>query len=300
MGVSRVTGWIKLDKKLQDSIRFRRVVRKVKESNALRSVTDEQVSVSDALYETLVLGALVRLWSYADTHIDNNNTLDLTLDEIDDLVGVEGFGHALPADWLQVIDSNHVQLPDFLAHNGSSEKQRRDNARRQAEYRHRRDSHNVTRDVTGSNARNDARPEKTREEKTRPEEEHTNARSRSAKEIADEAEHHVMFQRVQKAYPPYAGRNTWLQAEHYCRVRIEEGKTWNDLVESTKRYAAYVKGGGVSDTGKVLSPLTFFSAPDKPWEQAWTLPTKIAKPAAAGWRPDPKDDPPIAEVAGHA
>lgn len=125
---------------------------------------------------------------------------------------------------------------------------------------------------------------------------HASARSRSP---VDEAEHHVMFERVRKAYPPFAGRQNWIQAESWCRVRIDEGATWNVLVDAVKRYAAYVKAGGVSDTSKVMSPQTFFGAPDDPWKQLWTLPSKIAKPAAAGWRPDPIDDPPL-EVAGHA
>lgn len=112
----------------------------------------------------------------------------------------------------------------------------------------------------------------------------------------DEAEHHVMFQRVQKAYPPFAGRQNWLQAEHYCRVRIDQGATWNELVDAVKRYAAYVKAGGVTDTSKVMTPLTFFSAPDAPWKQTWALPTKIAKPAGAtGWRPPP-DEPETAHA----
>ena len=157
---------MKVDKGLIDSIRFRRVMRKLRDSNALRSVTDGD----DAVHVTIVLGALVRFWAYADSHIDDDDTLGMTLDEINELVGINGFAQALPADWLKVLDADHVQLPGFLKHNGSSEKQRRDNARRQAEYRHRRESHNVTRDVTTSNARNDARPEEIRTDKTKEEE----------------------------------------------------------------------------------------------------------------------------------
>jgi len=290
-----MTFWMKVDKGLIDSIRFRRVVRKLRASNALRSVTDGD----DALDTTIVLGAMVRFWAYADTHIDDDDTLGMTLDEINELVGIDGFAQALPADWLKVVDADHVQLPDFVEHNGSSEKQRRDNARRQAEYRHRKQSHNVTRDVTAGNARNDARTEEIRTEEIRTEEKEETHTPRAKLSPVDEAEHHVMFERCRKAYPPFAGRQNWIQAEGWCRVRIDEGCTWNQLVDAVKRYAAYVKAGGVSDTSKVMSPQTFFGAPDDPWKQPWTLPEKIAKPAVAGWRPDPNDDPPI-EVAGHA
>lgn len=277
-----MSGWIKLDKKLVESIRFRRVVRKLREtSNALRDVTHE-------LAVTITVGGLMRFWAYADSHIDDDNALAMTIDEVDELVGIDGFGKALPVEWLKVLDADHVQLPDFLAHNGSSEKQRRDNARRQAAYRHRRESRNVTRDVTDDNARNDARPDQTREDQK--EEIHT-ARARAelpARLQADEAEHHVMFERVRKAYPPFAGRQNWIQAEHFCRLRIDEGSSWNDLLDAVKRYAEYVKAGGVSSTQYVLTPEKFFSAPDRPWTQGWPLPE--AKPR--GPPPKPKFVPP--------
>lgn len=160
-----MSGWIKIDKTLTESMRFKRVVRALVKSNALCGVTN----AADNLAVTWVLGALIQLWMYADTHVRDDDTLAITIDEIDELVNIKGFANALPADWLQVIDPDQVQLPNFLAHNGSSEKYRRDNARRQSEYRHRHSNSNVTRDVTASNASNDARPDQRRPEKTRPE-----------------------------------------------------------------------------------------------------------------------------------
>src|SRR5688572_25772067 len=105
-----MSGWMKFDKGLIDSIRFRRVVRKLRDSNALRSVTDGD----DVMDVTIVLGALVRFWAYADSHIDDDDTLDMTLDEINEFVGVKGFAQSLPADWLKVLDTDHVQLPGFV------------------------------------------------------------------------------------------------------------------------------------------------------------------------------------------
>lgn len=112
-----------------------------------------------------------------------------------------------------------------------------------------------------------------------------------AKGLIDEAEHHVMFQRVQKAYPPRAGRSDWLMAENYCRIRIEEGSTWLELLDAVERYAAYVKAGGVSDTGKILAPTTFFSAADKPWKNTWAPPVAIPKVKAkpAPWQAPPEE-----------
>ena len=125
-----MSGWIKIGKDLSESLRFKRVVRKLRESsNALRGVT------SPVTASTMVLGALARLWMHADTHIQNDDVLEATIDEIDELVGVDGFAAALPTDWLQVVDPEHVKLPDFLAHNGGSARERKQGAKRQAAYR---------------------------------------------------------------------------------------------------------------------------------------------------------------------
>jgi hypothetical protein len=157
-----MSGWIKIDKDLPESLRFKRVVRKLRESsNALRGVT------SPVTAHTIVLGALAKLWMHADTHIQNDDILEATTDEIDELVGVDGFAAALPADWLQVVDAEHVKLTDFLAHNGGSARERKQGAKRQAAYRSRKQERNVT----ASNAlRDEPRPDQTRPEETRPEE----------------------------------------------------------------------------------------------------------------------------------
>lgn len=172
-----MSGWIKIDKDLSESLRFKRVVRKLRESsNALRGVT------SHVTAHTIVLGALAKLWVHADTHIQNDDILEATTDEIDELVGVDGFAAALPADWLQVIDADHVKLPDFLAHNGGSARERKLNAKRQAAYRSRKQSRNVT----ASNAlRDEPRLDQTRPEETRPEEREERARAPETRGVRD-------------------------------------------------------------------------------------------------------------------
>ena len=172
-----MSGWIKIDKDLSESLRFKRVVRKLRESsNALRGVT------SHVTAHTVVLGALARLWVHADTHIQNDDILEATTDEIDELVGVDGFAAALPADWLQVVDPDHVKLPDFLAHNGGSARERKLNAKRQAAYRSRKQARNVTE----SNAlRDEPRPDQTRKEETRPEEREERARAHETRGVRD-------------------------------------------------------------------------------------------------------------------
>jgi hypothetical protein len=156
-----LSGWIRIEKGLSESIRFKRVVRRLKESNALRNVSD----VTEQLLVTACLGAIARLWNYADSHITDDNRIDATFDEIDDLVGIPGFAAALPSDWLVKVDEETVELPNFLEHNGTSAKQRSDNARRQAEWRARQKDGQSNGDVTGRNASNAARPDQTRPDK---------------------------------------------------------------------------------------------------------------------------------------
>lgn len=171
-----MSGWIKIDKDLSESLRFKRVVRKLREtSNALRGVT------SHVTAHTIVLGALAKLWMHADTHIQEDDILEATTDEIDELVGVDGFAAALPADWLEIVDPEHVKLPDFLAHNGGSARERKQNAKRQAAYRSRKH----TRNVTESNAlRDEPRLDQTRRDQTRPEE-RENARAHETRGVKD-------------------------------------------------------------------------------------------------------------------
>lgn len=263
-----MSGWIKIDKNLTESMRFRRVVRAMK-SNALCSVTDKR----DEFITVLAMGALVKLWMFADSHVDDDNTLAITLDEINELVGIDGFAQALPADWLQIIDSDHVQLPNFLEHNGSSEKLRRDNARRQAEYRHRHSNSNVTRDVTVTNGNNDARSEKTRRDKTRPE--HTQERAHDVPH-GTEAEFFERFTRLRAGYPK-AQREDWITAEKRIRELLTSGEaTWPRLEQGVERYAELVRA-----TGRlVLNPARYFGDVDKPWAQDWPLPATPADAAA--------------------
>lgn len=268
-GTSRVSGWIKVDKNLGETIRFRRVVRKLRDSsNALRSVTD-------ALSVTIVLGALQRFWIYADSHISDDNTLDITPDEINELVGVEGFAQALPADWLKVLDTDQVQLPDFVEHNGSSEKQRRDNARRQAEYRHRHKSHNVTRDVTPSNTRNDARPDQTRPEEIKRVE--TSSLPPAAAQPAQCRE----FADLKSIFPRRAGSQPWDRAQKAVNARLREGHSWNEILEGARRYAAFVRATGKEHTESVLQASTFVG-PSKHFLNPYDLPATKADARLAG------------------
>jgi len=157
-------GWVKLEKSLRDDPRFLRMVRTL---CAAQNVTQERISRPCAV--TLLLGGLAQLWMYADTHVREDDTLDLGPDEINELIGIEGFVQLMPLDWIEILDANCVKLPEFHTHNGTDAKKKALTAKRVARHRIR----NVTQE---SNARADVcnaseLPDKTRLDKTRPEEE---------------------------------------------------------------------------------------------------------------------------------
>lgn len=124
-----MSGWIKLEKDRRDDPRVIRMARELRNAG----VTHERFT--SAMHVTLVLGCLDVLWCYADTHVRDDDTLDLGPDEINELVGLSGFCKLMPADWLEVIDANRVKLPDFHAHNGTESKKKALNQKRQERKR---------------------------------------------------------------------------------------------------------------------------------------------------------------------
>lgn len=84
--------------------------------------------------EALLIGALFRLWSLADTH-STDGRLDLSAFALNRKVGVEGFAEAVTAvGWLE-IGNGFVVVVRFDEHNGQSAKRRAQDAVRAAKYR---------------------------------------------------------------------------------------------------------------------------------------------------------------------
>ena len=82
-----------------------------------------------------VFGALVTLWCLADSHASENGELvGYTCDDIDTYVGVPGFCHSLPCDWIDT-DGEYVKLPEYQEHNGTTGKTRAQASKRQKKHR---------------------------------------------------------------------------------------------------------------------------------------------------------------------
>lgn len=144
-----MSGWIKWEKPLETDPRVLRMARKIDRRFTLfdTQVTDDtDPSNASALPAvTWVCGALLRLWSYADTHIRSDDMLEVGPDEIDQIVGLPGFSEICPSDWLEVIDEETVKLPDYQEHNGTE-------ARRKAQVQKRVERHRNRKALQGSNA----------------------------------------------------------------------------------------------------------------------------------------------------
>lgn len=143
-----MSGWVKWEKDLETDPRTRRIVR------ALEELSNAPALHGPALV-TLVCGSLLRLWSYADSHIRSDDTLDMGASEVDEYLGIENFCSVMPGDWLVEVDEHTVKLPDYQSHNGVEAKKKALTQKRVE--RHRTKERNA-----------DALPDQTRPDQKRP------------------------------------------------------------------------------------------------------------------------------------
>ena len=132
------SGYIRIWKELRTSPEFRRLVRRFEQH--LQGNSGEVGCREFA--ETYALGALAQLWLIADSHIRDDDTLDLGPDEIEDFLGICGVVEILGPNWAEVLGPHQVRLPNYSAHNGITTRKKALAAARSAKYRAK------TRDVT--------------------------------------------------------------------------------------------------------------------------------------------------------
>lgn len=110
-----------------------------------------------------VLGKLLRVWSWFDTHTESGNARRVTSALLDRIAGATGFTAAMVSvGWMEVTDDG-VQQPGFDKHTGQSAKTRATTARRVAKSRSGNGECNGT-GVTNDGTSALAREEKRREE----------------------------------------------------------------------------------------------------------------------------------------
>jgi len=264
-----MAGWIKIEKDLITDPRFRRMVKQ--SATGLADVTLQRYSETHRA--TLLLGAITTLWIYADTHIREDDCLALGIDEIDELVGVQGFADLMPPDWLEVIDSECVKLPGFQQHNGLEAKKKAQTQKRVQRFRKGQNEANVTHEryseKKGAKSRNASElPDQTIPDHTKPERLDTH---KSAVRVS--------FEPLREAYPDCRNRVSWIHAYHFIQNHLDRGVGFEELLAGVQRYAAYCQATGKCGTQFVLTPQKFFSEPDDPWAQPWEPPKSKAEVA---------------------
>ena len=108
-----------------------------------------------------VVGKLVRIWAWFDTHTVDGNALSVTYSLLDRLAGVTGFAEQMAfVGWLNQ-DGHILTLPNFEYHNGETAKKRALGKNRQDKHRN-NDNSNAN---SNASSVTNALPEKRREEK---------------------------------------------------------------------------------------------------------------------------------------
>jgi hypothetical protein len=124
-----VSGWIKFDKNMADDPRLIEIAVQLADAAALSSGNrDLSNQEAVALYCNALRGALVTLWCYADTHINDDDTLEMGAGAVESLVGMDGFCDLLPDEWLTVTENGSVKLPGYCAKNGVISRRKRTEA----------------------------------------------------------------------------------------------------------------------------------------------------------------------------
>jgi hypothetical protein len=109
-----------------------------------------------------VVGKLVRIWSWFDTHTVDGNALSVTYALLDRLAGVTGFAEQMAfVGWLNQ-DGHVLSLPNFEYHNGETAKKRALGKNRQEKRR----SNDESNENSNASSVTETLPEKRREEKS--------------------------------------------------------------------------------------------------------------------------------------
>jgi hypothetical protein len=278
-----LSGWIKFWKDTDDDPRLAEAASYLRERYLVAQRSrggGEDLSTSDELrfMRNALRGALTTLWCYADTHIGRDDTLPISSQTLDALVGIEGFCDVMPVDWIEKLDDGTVKLPGYVEKNEliAKEKRSADAKARQAAWRARSNSksnasHNdsVTRDnsVT-SRVSKCVRPRPT--DLDRKKEDPTKVAERP-RAVAEPPE----FLKLKLAYPRRAGSQPWSRALQAINARLREGHSWDEILDGAHRYADFCSATGKVGTEHVQQAARF-CGPGKEFLQPWGLPATKA------------------------
>lgn len=253
-----MSGWIKVEKDLSTDPRVLRMASRLRHADVTLGSRSRLV----------IVGALVTLWWYADTHIDDDDVLPIGADQVNELVGIDGFCDLMPSDWLEILDANSVKLVDYLHHNGTSakrralEQKRQEKRRKLSRSRHDDVTHECVLDLDQDKNRPRVRKDPSASATPTP---------TKVSRVSVDPDWWLDFK---LAYPDRAGDQGWRKAQRAAHARISEGHSPSEFIEGAKRYAQFCAGQGKAGTEFVKQACTFLG-PDKPFLEEWSAaPTK--------------------------
>jgi hypothetical protein len=106
-----------------------------------------------------VVGKLIRVWSWFDSHTFDGNARGVTPALLDRVAGVTGFVRAMESEGWITITADGVSLPNFDRHTGETAKGRALGAKRSADKRAKSNASTVTPSVTPALPREEKRRE---------------------------------------------------------------------------------------------------------------------------------------------
>jgi hypothetical protein len=125
-----MSGWIKFWKDMPNDPRVLSAAMELSRRYVLARKTagggaDLTATESCNAWRNAVTGALATLWAYADEHIRDDDTLPLTSQTVDAIVGLEGFFDAMPREWIDELDDGSIILPGYCEKNSLIAKRKR-------------------------------------------------------------------------------------------------------------------------------------------------------------------------------
>jgi hypothetical protein len=201
----------------------------------------------------------------ADTHIGNDDVIPLGPDEINEVIGIQGFCQLLPRDWLEIIDADHVKLPGFHRHNGTIAKENAQNAKRVQRHRERINAEQLRLRNGGPLPDQDQDPHLDQDLVGR------RSARKSAPSVPRETDQQ-WFLDLKLVYPDRGdGSQNWSGARRAANARLTEGHTPEEMLEGARRYAAYNLAIGNTGTQYVKQAAVFLG-PDKHFTKPWAIP----------------------------
>lgn len=280
-----MSGWIKLWKDMPSDPRVLSAALKLSQRYVLAERTPagggdlSRNAVCNA-WRNAVIGALTTLWCYADEHIRDDDTLPLTSQTLDAVVGLEGFFDVMPREWIDELDDGSLVLPGYCEKNSLIAKRKRtakSNARVTQWRRGKKINGNgvTKRHVTHHNVAGDLDQDI---DKDQDSEEKSKTRvPRAAAKDADEES----FALLKSIYPKRSGDQKWREARMAINARLSEGHTWAEILDGAHRYADWCRITGKVGTETVKQAATF-CGPGKPFLEDFTPPPTKADVRLAG------------------